>query len=105
MLNNNDWLCYREYNGRGHINTQIKGQSIKNNDNSYEERSLEMRISIQRRILKIGSLPNYDSVVQVDNPEWINSGIPYRFYLWGLSKNTKITITKVKTVSQFDNLM
>jgi len=64
-----------------------------------------MRISIQRRIFKVGSLPNYDSVIQVGNPEKINPATPYRFYLEGLNKETKITITKLKTVSQFDNLM
>jgi len=55
-----------------------------------------MRINIQKRILKLGSLPNYDSVVQVDNPnEWINPATPYRFYLAGLNKETKMTITKL----------
>jgi len=55
-----------------------------------------MRINIQRRILKVGSLPNYDSVVQVDNPdEMINPATPYRFFLIGLNKETKITITKL----------
>jgi len=55
-----------------------------------------MRINIQRRILKIGSLPNYDSVVQLDKPnEKINPATPYRFYLGGLNKQTKIIITKL----------
>ena len=80
-LDDGEILYYSEYNDYGNINTQIKGQSIRTNDDSLEKRSLEMRISIQRRILKVGSLPNYDSVVQVDNPEWINPATPYRFYL------------------------
>jgi len=54
-----------------------------------------MRINIQRRILKVGSLPNYDSVVQADNPEWINPTTPYKFHLFGLNKESKITITKL----------
>ena len=41
-----------------------------------------MRINIQKRILKVGSLPNYDSVAKVDNPnENINPATPYKFYL------------------------
>jgi len=64
-----------------------------------------MRISIQRRIFKVGSLPNYDSVVQVYNSESINPSTPYRFLLFGLNKQTKIMITKLSTVSEFDNLM
>ena len=58
-----DLVCYSECDGYGHIKTQIKGESIRTKDNSYEKRSLEMRIHIERRILKVGSLPNYDSVV------------------------------------------
>ena len=64
-----------------------------------------MRISIQRRIFKVGSLPNYDSVVQADSPIWIIPSTPYRFFLEGLNKQTKITITKLETVSEFDDLM
>jgi len=44
-----------------------------------------MRINIQSRIVKVSSLPNYDSVVQADMPERINPGTPYRFYLGGLN--------------------
>ena len=65
-----------------------------------------MRIDIQRRILKVGSLPNYDSIVQVDKPnQKINPATPYRFHLVGLNKQTKMTITKLQTVSEFDNKM
>jgi len=64
-----------------------------------------MRISIERRILKVGSLPNYDSAVQLNDLELINPATPYRFYLWGLNKETKMTITKLQTVNEFDNLM
>jgi len=62
-LNIGDYLCYSEYNGGSDINTQLKGQSIRTKDDSLEKRSLEIRVNIQRRILKVGSLPNYDSVV------------------------------------------
>jgi len=62
-FNISECLCYDEYNGLGHINTLIKGKSIRINDDSLEKRKLEMRISIKRRIIKVGSLPDYDSVV------------------------------------------
>ena len=55
-----------------------------------------MRIDINRRILKVGSLPNYDSVAELDNPNRkIDPATPYRFYLGGLNKQTKFTITKL----------
>jgi len=64
-----------------------------------------MRINIERYILKVGSLPNYESVVQIDHPEKIEHATPYRFFLYGLDSQTKMTITKLETVNQFDNLM
>ena len=53
----------------------------------------------------MGSLPNYESVVEIDNPELIESVIPCRFFLYGLNKKTKMRITKLETVSHFNNLM
>jgi len=51
------------------------------------------------------SLPNYESVVQIYDPKKIEPATPYRFFLLGLDKQTKMTITKLETVSQFNNLM
>jgi len=96
IFNTSEYVYYCEYDDCGDFNTQIKGESIKINENSLEKRSLEMRINIQRRILKVGSLPNYDSVVQVSKPnQKINPATPYRFFLAGLSGKTKITIAKL----------
>lgn len=64
-----------------------------------------MRINIQRRILKVGSLPNYDSVVEADEPERINPTTPYRFILEGLDQGTMISITKLVKVIEFDDNM
>ena len=100
------YLCYSEYGiGWAHINTVLKGKDMRTDDNSLERRSLEMRINIEREILRVGSLPNCESVVQIDNPKQIEPATPYRFFLCGLNKNTKIIITKLETVSQFNKLM
>jgi len=64
-----------------------------------------VRINIQRRILKVGSLPNYDSVVEADEPERINPTTPYRFILEGLDQGTMISITKLVKVIEFDDNM
>jgi len=53
----------------------------------------------------VGSLPNYESVVQIDNPKEIDPATPYRFYLEGLNSKTKITIIKLEIVSEFNNRM
>ena len=100
------YLCYSEYGiGWAHINTVLKGKDMRTDDNSLERRSLEMRINIEREILRVGSLPNYDSVVQLESKYKIEPATPFRFFLNGLNRQTKMVITKLETVSQFDNLM
>jgi len=57
-------VWYSEYGEVfGHLKTLLKGKPIWTNDKSLERRSLEMRINIERQILRVGSLPNYESVV------------------------------------------
>jgi len=64
-----------------------------------------MRINIEKKILRVGSLPNYESVVRIEDPNQIKPVTPYRFFLWGLSNQTRMVISKLETVNQFDNLM
>ena len=78
---------------------------MRTNDNSLERKSLEVRINIERKIFRVGSLPDYESVVQIDNPQLIVSATPYRFYLSGLNNQTKMTITKLESVDEFNDLM
>ena len=60
----NGVVWYSEYGEiYGHLKTLLKGKPIWTNDKSLERRSLEMRINIERQILRVGSLPNYESVV------------------------------------------
>jgi len=75
------------------------------NDDSLERRSLEMRINIERKILRVGSLPNYESVVEVGDPKMIEPATPYRFFLIGLNSLSKMTITMLETVREFNNSM
>lgn len=99
-------LYYSEYEGdKGDLNTLVKGKAFRTDANSLDKKSLEMRINIEKKILRVGSLPNYESVVKIDDPKEIEPTTPYRFFLLGLNKQTKMTITKLETVSQFDNLM
>ena len=96
----NGKLYYSEYMGQGSLQTVFKGKTIRTDDYSLERRSLEMRINIERQILRVGSLPNYDSVVQIDDPKQIEPATPYRFFLWGLREKTnKMVIKKLEAVS------
>ena len=57
-----------------------------------------MRINLQRRLLRVGSLPNYESVVEANNPDKMNPSESYRLALAGLFPNTKMTIMKLVKV-------
>lgn len=98
-------LSYYEHQGGYGIDTLVKGEEIFSADNLLETRSLEIHINIARKILKVGSLPNYESVVRVKNPNKIDSAINYRFFLLGLRSKTKITITRLEKVFEFNTLI
>jgi len=96
---NNTWVIdenlsyYDESNDFG-VNKLVKGPPIVN-DNPYERRSLECRINLARRLFRVGTLPDYESVVEVENPYSIDPAESYRFTLAGLNPKTKMTILKL----------
>jgi len=106
---NNTWVTdeklsyYDNLNDCG-VNKLVKGPSIVNK-NSYERRSLECRINLARRFFRVGTLPDYVSVVEVENPNLIDPARSYRFILAGLRPKTKMTILKLQKVKSFDDSM
>jgi len=64
-----------------------------------------MRININKRILKVGSLPDYESIVQIDDPNQIRFDTPYRLFVRGLNSRNRIIISRLEIVSKFDGLM
>jgi len=76
------------------VNKLVKGPPIIN-ENSYERRNLECRINLARRFFRVGTLPDYASVVEVENPNIIDPTGSYRFTLKGLNAKTKMTILKL----------
>jgi len=96
---NNAWvttekLCYYDLRNNSGVNKLVKGPPIVN-DKPYERRSLECRINLSRRLFRVGTLPEYASVVEVENPNLIDPAGSYRFALAGLSSKTKTTIQKL----------
>ena len=59
----------------------MKGPPITTTTN-YKKRNLEVRINLQRRLLRVGSLPNYES--EANYPDKIDPSQSYRFALCGL---------------------
>ena len=92
-----------ELNGKCGVNKLVKGPPIITNDKSMERKSLECRINISKRILKVGTFPNYEAAVEADNPDLIDPSGSYRFMMIGLDATTKMTIMGIQKVNDFDD--
>ena len=96
---NNIWVTHEnlsycdKLNNFG-VNKLIKGLPIIN-ENPYERRNLECRINLEKRFFRVGTLPDYASVVEVENTYSIDPAESYRFTLLGLNPKTKMTILKL----------
>ena len=90
----NEKLCYYDKLNDCGVNKFIKGPSIVS-QNPYERKSLECRINLERRFFRVGTLPDYASVVEVENPNLIDPAGSYRFTLLGLDSKAKMTILKL----------
>ena len=97
-------LCYYDKLNNYGVHKLVKGPPIVNG-NPYERRSLECWINLSRRLFRVGTLPDYASVVEVENPNLIDPSGSYRFALEGLFSKTKMTILKLQKVKFFDDIM
>ena len=89
-------LCYHEQ-GSGFVNKPINGPPLITNK-KWKSRSLEVRINLQKKFFRVASLPDYESVVELNKPDGINLSESYRFMLRGLDRNSKMTIVKLDKV-------
>jgi len=94
---NNEKLCYYDYENNPGENKLVKGPPIVNS-NPYERKTLECRINLSRKVFRVGTLPDYASVVEVENPNLIDPAKSYVFTLLGLNAKTKMTILKLQKV-------
>jgi len=60
---------------------------------------------LSRRFFRVGTLPDYASVVEAEDPNIIDPAGSYRFTLAGLNSKTKMTILKLQKVKSFDASM
>jgi len=93
----NEKLCYCDKLNNYGVNKLVKGFPIVN-ENPYERRSLECRINLERKFFRVGTLPDYASIVEAENPNSIDPARSYRFILAGLDSKTKMTILKLQKV-------
>ena len=60
---------------------------------------------MERRFFRVGTFPDYASVVEVGSPNLIDPAGSYRFTLGGLNPKTKMIILKLQKVKSFDTSM
>jgi len=51
----------------------------------------------------VASLPDYASIVELDDPNKINPEVPYRLFFGIAFPEDTIRLSKLETVQQFDN--
>jgi len=67
--------------------------------------SFEVRIHLDSNLLRVGSLPDYSSIAELDNPYKIDPKVNYRFFLTMKNKGDMIRINKMSVVNSFDGKM
>ena len=45
------------------------------------KQSFEIRIHLDEKLLRVGSLPDYSSIAELDDPNKIDPKVNYRFFL------------------------
>lgn len=62
-----------------------------------------MRISLKEKILKIATLPNYESVIELDDPNKIQPKTEYRVFVLIYFDGDLIEITDIIESDAFEN--
>jgi len=58
----------------------IKGNTMKLGNQPSGKHSFEVRLHLDQKLLKIASLPDYSSIVELDDPNKIDPNVAYRFF-------------------------
>ncbi len=75
-------MAYFNRNSNYGITKYIKGPNINSNKRKNIKESFEVRIFLKEKILKVGSYPDYSSILELDDPNKIDPKIPYRFFIY-----------------------
>jgi len=74
-------MCYDEEKIINGITKIIKGDPMQSRNKNTGKRSLEVRVHLDQKLLRVASLPDYSLIVELDNPAKIKSNKDYRFFL------------------------
>jgi len=98
-------MCYYDQNNNGGISRYIKGNPMQAGTQATNKHSFEVRICLNKRFLRVASLPDYSSIAELDDPNKIDPKVAYRFFLCLLNYGDIMRITKYCTVGKFDEKM
>jgi len=111
-------MCYYDYSNGYGLSKYIKGSQMqsRNNNLGYNQtkinnfgeagkHSFEVRIDLNQKFLRVGSLPDYSTITELDDPNKIDPKVDYRFFLSMCNSGDIMRITSMRTVSKFDEKM
>jgi len=61
--------------------------------------SFEVRIDLNKKVLRVASLPDYSSIAELDDPNKIDLKVAYRFYFSMSELGDLMKISNFRTVS------
>jgi len=98
-------MCYWDHSSSYGITKIIKGNPMQSGTKVTSKHSFEVRIDLNQKFLRVASLPDYSSIVELDDPNRIDPKIAYRFFLSMYELGDMMRITNMRTVSKFDEMM
>ena len=98
-------MCYYDYSNNHGITKYIKGNPMQSGSKATGKHRFEIRIHLDKKLLRVASLPDYSSIAELDDPNKINPKVNYRFFLAILYKGDMIRINNVSVVDKFDEKM
>jgi len=76
-----EYMCYYDKSNRCGVTNYIKGSLMQSGDKVIGKHSFEVRICLNKRFLRVASLPDYSSIAELDDPKKIDPKVAYRFFL------------------------
>ena len=74
-------MCYYDYSNEYGITKYIKGNAMQSGGKATGKHSFEVRIHLDQKLLRVGRLPDYSSIAELDDPNKIDPKVNYRFFL------------------------
>ena len=74
-------MSYYDFSNSYGITKYIKGYPMQSGGSETGKHSFEIRIHLDEKLLRIACLPDYSSIVELNDPNKIDPKVNYRFFL------------------------